>query len=233
MDEQQFAALVQKVLSRIRDESAGIPILPKAYILMPEDWQTQYYNQCLDILEKIQREYHITAVLPDYDNGDINNLYNMGVSATVKRSEAVFPENDFLTIFPIACRGLVVKAALCLQDDFESNWVANCIAHGRAVLMPKELPLFTGNEPDAYKKRILSYYKEAESFGILFDTFSPKLGAMPKSTKFDGEQKKKIITKKDLEAFCSAKELWLDSGDIVTALATEHAKELGISILHR
>lgn len=232
MDDKQLTTLIERVLSRIKEKSMGYVALPKAYLILPQNWQ-QNQSQCTELLHTLRGAYHTTAVLPDADS-NIDVLYGAGVCATVPRSEAVFPTEEFLTVFPIASRNLVVKTVLCLQDDFETRWIARCIALGQPIYMRKESPLFTGREPDVYKKKIECYYRDAEAFGIQFDRLSPpKCGNMPLSKLFGTSEKKRIITVEDLKELQTSKELWLCPGDVVTPLAAERAEEFGISIFYK
>lgn len=78
------------------------------------------------------------------------------------------PAEGSITIFPIPCRDRVIKTALCLSEDFEGSWIRQCIEGGLRVYMKKEAPMFTGKEPAAYRKKILSYYQDVKSYGICF-----------------------------------------------------------------
>lgn len=228
MDDKELATLIQRVLLRIQAESATAPVRPKAYLILPEHWREQSQSQCMEILRNLQGGYHTIAVLPDGDDS-ADALYAAGICAIAKRGELTFPAGDFLSVFPIASRNLVVKAALCLQDDFESAWISKCIASGNQVFMPRESPLFTGNESTAYQRKISAYYREAEAFGIQFDSL-PQLRREPSAQEPSGRpEQKRIITARDLTSL-ETNELWLRPGDTVTALAAERAEELGIQI---
>jgi len=200
--------------------------------MLPEGWHSQDKSQCLATLLALNGSYQVIAVQRNASCGaDI--LRNAGAVAVVGHDEARNPASgDFLTVFPVACRNLVVKTAICLQDDFESKWVAESIDHGRAVYMRKEFPLFIGLEPDAYKKKIISYYMDAERYGIQFDKL-PSDCALAKEPALHGcTQKKRIVTASDLKNADLENELLLRPGDIITELARERAKELGIRICY-
>lgn len=243
MDDRQLTELIQRVLLRIQGELTSKPSLQKAYILMPENWRTQNQRQCVDIVKSLQGSYHTIAVLPDDDKCP-DDLYDAGMCAVAKRSEVVFPmTEDFLTVLPIASRDLVVKTALCIQDCFETRWIGQCIAHGQPVFMRRESPMFTGREPAAYQRKIEAYYREAESFGICFDRLPTKCvitqqaapsGAPVVNPVFQATTasapvgKKRIVTAKDLAEVENNGVLKLNRGDVVTALAAEHAANRGI-----
>lgn len=212
-----MTALIERIVSDLKTELAHTTVLTKAYFILPRDWRTRNREQCIEAMRSLEGTYRLIAVYPDEDNcGTVP--YEAGFTAAVGRGEVIFPDEDFITVFPVPSRNLVIKAALCLEDDFETKWIAECIARGRAVYMRKEATLFTGMEPEAYKKRVQSYYRDAEAFGIQFETVS---------------KKRKIITADDIDKLRPGKELRLYRGDIVTALAAEHADTLGISILYQ
>lgn len=244
MDDRQLTELIQRVLLRIQGELTGNPSLQKAYILMPENWRTQCQSQCVEIVRTLQGSYHTIAVLPDDDRCP-DDLYDAGMCGVVTRSEVVFPMEDFLTVLPIASRDLVVKTALCIQDCFETRWIGKCIALGQPVFMRRESPMFTGREPAAYQRKIESYYREAESFGICFDRLPTKCVitqqaappttplaavpvAQPSSMPAAPVGKKRIITTQDLAEVGPNGVLKLNRGDVVTALAAEQAALRGI-----
>lgn len=247
MDDRQLTELIQRVLLQIQREQNAGPALPDACLLLPEDWQAQ--GLCADLLQTLRGSYAITAIVPDGDTGG-EALRAAGVSEIVTRSAAVFPVGDCLTVLPIPSRALVVKLALCLQDDFESRWIAQCIARGQPVFMRRESPMFTGLEPAAYQRKIEAYYREAESFGICFDRLPARYvitqqAAPPRApepvepislltTADRGSAaprgKKRIITTQDLAGAAPGGILWLREGDVVSPLAAERAAERGIQL---
>jgi hypothetical protein len=229
MEEHQLAAILERVLHRVRAEAAAAPERPKAYLIFPEDWQTQDPTHCQEALRALCAAHDTIVVLPDACGRDAA-LPDSGACATLRRSEAGFPEGDFLTVFPFASRNLVVKTALCLADDFETRWIARCIARGQPVVMRREDPLFTGKERDAYRKKIEDYHRDAASYGIRF-SFPPGCGETRRPPEVRVPDRKRIVTKKDLETPEAAGALLLRRGDIVTALAAERAEELGIDIV--
>lgn len=231
MDEQKLETLIERVLARILSEAKDISRLPKAYVVLSDDWKKEK-NIFSETLQKLKGSYYTIVVLPQVDvNSD--GLYDEGACQIVARNEAGAPEEDSLTIFPVASRNLVVKSALCLQDDFQSKWVADCITLGQTIYMQKENPMFSGKEPYAYKRKIESYYKELEAFGVTFDSLPLQKGVKYKPMAAGSLEKKKIITVEDLKNLHATNVLYLRIGDVVTALAAERAKELGINILYQ
>ncbi|MDR2671148.1 MAG: hypothetical protein LBC26_05450 [Oscillospiraceae bacterium] len=229
MEDYQLAALIERVLHRISEEAAAAPARPKAYLIFPEDWQARDQGPCTEVLRALRGAYDITAILPD-TGSQSEFVSDAGACAALRRGEAGFPEEDFLTVFPFASRNLVVKTALCLVDDFETRWVARCLAQGCPVVMRREHPLFTGRERDAYKQKIENYYRDAASYGIQFELPSG-CGATHRPPEARVPDRKRIVTQKDLETPGTPGTLLLRRGDIVTALAAERAGELGIDIV--
>ncbi|MDR0924734.1 MAG: hypothetical protein LBN31_10355 [Hungatella sp.] len=232
MDEKQLIALIEQVLDRIKKESESQKVQNKAYVILPENWYTQRQVPCIETFHLLQRDYHTVVVLPDKDQ-NAGAFCNANGCSVITRGQAVFPAEDFVTVFPAASRNLVVKTALCIQDDFETEWISQCFAFGQKVYMQKETPVFTGREPDAYRKKILSYYREAEAFGICFDQIPETAERVIRPVMSSSCEKKRIITTEDLKGLPSSGELRLHKGDIVTPLAAEQADELGINILYQ
>lgn len=169
MDEKQLTALIQKVIERVQNESASdTTVLEKAYIILPDKWRERCQSQCVEVMHRLRGTYHTIGIVPDEDD-DCGVLYAAGMCGLVKRSEVVFPNEDFLTVFPIASRNLIVKTALCIEDDFETEWIAKCLSCGRPIFMRKESPMFTGREASAYRKKIEAYYNDVASYGICLD----------------------------------------------------------------
>lgn len=110
------------------------------------------------------------------------------------------PAEGSITIFPIPCRDRVIKTALCLSEDFESGWIRRCIEGGLRVYMKKENPMFTGKEPAAYRKKILSYYQDVKSYGICFVEDEDSCNQHFKNVKAEvkPQSKARFITMQDL-----------------------------------
>lgn len=72
-----------------------------------------------------------------------------------------------VTVFPVVPRDMLVKAALCISDTFETSWLGSCIGYGsRAILLRSGLERFSGREPAAYVERIMGYYRQVLEYGI-------------------------------------------------------------------
>jgi len=216
MDEKRLIELIERIVSDFKEELMGASVLTKAYFILPQDWQIQDQGHCIETMQALKGRYQLVVVHPDEGDG-----------------KAAFPSEDFITVFPLPSRNLVIKAALGIQDDFESKWVAKCISYGRAVYMRSEAALFVGKEPDSYRKKIEAYYNDVRSYGIQFDTIPNGCNHSQGTDITRMPQKKKIVTADDLKKLHPAKELRLCQGDIVTALAAELAETLGISILYQ
>lgn len=230
MDACQLEKIILRVLERIRVDSTSAMPLPEAYVILPEDWRGDNNSHCIRIIETLNKYYRTTAVLPYGDESAVSDFKDICMAVT--RFEDINPQGEFVTVFPTASRSRVVKTALCLEDDFESKWIARCISLGQAVYMPKEAPMLTGLEPGAYIKKIEGYYREAEAFGIRFDKLPPGFVAGNAPVQPAVALKKRIITSNDLNKLQGTAEIRLRSGDILTALAAEHAEELGISVIY-
>ncbi len=231
VDEKKLNAIIKRVLLRIYEETAVAAALPKAYLILPPDWENTHQSQCLEALRLLRADYSVAAISPDVD-GCAGLLFCDGATDVIKQDASLSPANHSISVFPVSSRDLVVKTALCLEDDFETKWTAKCIALGASVYMRGEFPLFTGREPVAYRKKIEAYYRDAEQFGVRFD-WPPSQRADTRRDMMPGKTaKKRIITAGDLEELQTNGELRLNPGDIVTAFAEERALELGIRIVN-
>jgi hypothetical protein len=231
MNDKRWIELMERALLRLGNEMPAAPALPKAYLILPRG-QSCEEAPCIESVHALRDAYHLVAVLPDaeYDDGGPRGA---GFAERIKRSEAVFPTEAFLTVFPVVSQSLVVKTAFCITDDFETEWIAKCIAFGQPIYMRSEGPSFTGKEPETYRKKIEACYRDVRAFGIRLDALPIRCDALQGAAVSGAPRKRRIITARDLDKLPAAETLSLHSGDVVTALAAERAEARGIRILYR
>ena len=238
MDEQQLRRIIREVLQRVLQEDdltagTGPSSLPKAYFIFPKNWQNVESSQYLPALKAADGRYEKVIVLPERDENE-ERFSDVGAYTVAAYSDLCAPAEESITIFPIPCRDLVIKTALCLSEDFETCWVRKCIENGLSIYMKKESEMFTGKEPAAYRKKILSYYQDAKSYGICFsdeEDLHQNRGNDTGMVHRKIQTKTRFITTQDLRDIPQHGEFLLHTGDVLTALAKEHIEKFGIRIV--
>ena len=237
MDEQRIRQIIREVLQRVSEEDAvssdtNASLLPKAYFIFPENWQSCGQESLLAMLKAADGRYEKVIVLSKRGENS-EDLSVFGAQQITFFSDLCAPVEGSITVYPCATRDLVIKTALCLSDDFESNWIRQCIERGLPVYLKKETEMFTGKEPAAYRKKILSYYQDVKSYGIQLIENSLCLDAGPKS---GGEscvkqRKARYITTQDLRDVPENGTFEIRNGDVLTALAKDHIEKFGIRVI--
>lgn len=239
MDEQQIRQIIREVLRRVSegetlDSNAESSLLPKAYFIFPKDWKNCESSQYLPMLKAVEGKYQRVIVLPERDTNQ-ECFLSAGACTVTSYSDLCAPSEGSITVFPIPCRDLVVKTALCFSEDFEGSWIRKCIENGLRVYMKRENSMFTGNEPAAYRKKILSYYQDVKSYGICFAGDENSCESVLKSEKKEAtaqvKAKARFITTQDLRDVPQNGEFQIHAGDILTALAKDHIEKFGIRIV--
>lgn len=236
MDERQIREIAKIIFQMMIDKQIVSDIctsaLPIAYVLLSERWQEYDLNLFNDIIDSLKEKYQCVVILPEGNDKDgLSQAVNCNI---VTRDDVAEPVEGSVSFFPIPCRDLISKTALCLSDDFNSHWVRMCIERGTAVYMRKETNMFTGKESKIYQKKVLLFYEEVESYGIHFleDNNEMEL-ILQKSNGSERIQNKtkKYITMADLDNVDITKVFRIQEGDMFTALAKEHIEELGIRVI--
>lgn len=234
MDEQRIREIIREVLQLVAEEknlglNAPSSHLPKAYFIFPEGWQKVDGGTYLPLLQAVEGRYERVLVLPQRDV-DETIFSNVGAYTVAVPGDLYAPAGESITVFPIANRDLVIKTALCLSEDFEGRWIRQCMETGTRVYMKKENAMFTGKEPVTYRKKILSYYQDVRSYGICFTDGEELRGSGLQQTK-NAQRKKRYITMQDLRDVPQNGTFTIRAGDVLTALAKEHAEKSGICIV--
>ena len=238
MDEQRVRTILNEILHCIGGEGQltsqmDSSSLPKAYFIFPDNWQSYESSQYAPVLKAVEGKYQKVIVLPEHDAKSEECFSRMGACMVTVYSDLHAPDEGSITVFPLPCRNLVVKTALCLSGDFVGCWIRQCIERGLHVYMKKEEEMFTGQEPAAYRRKILSYYKDMRSYGICFVEDGNSYGNNLKDVKAQQAKpaKGRFITTRDLRDLPKNAEYKIHPGDVLTALAKEHVKKFGIRIV--
>ena len=203
--------------------------LPKAYFIFPKNWQSCESSQYMSTLKSVEGKYQRVIVLPERNTKEAI-FANVGAHTVAVYSDLCAPAEESITIFPIPCRDLVIKTALCFSEDFEGCWIRKCIEKGLPVYLKKETPMFTGKEPAAYQRKVLSYYQDVKAYGISFlDEQNGLFKELP--GKKETKTKVRFITTQDLRDVPQNGEYRIHAGDILTALARDYVDKFGIRII--
>lgn len=237
MDEQQIRQIIREVLRRVSegetlDSNAESSLLPKAYFIFPKNWQRCETSQYIPMLKAAEGKYQRVVVLPERDANE-DRFLSAGACTVTTYSDLCAPSGESITVFPIPCRDLMIKTALCLSEGFEGSWIRKCLENGLRVYMKREDNMFTGKEPAAYRKKILSYYQDVKSYGICFVEDENFHESVLKSEKKEpkAQTKARFVTTEDLRDIPQNGEFQIHAGDVLTALAKDHIEKFGIRIV--
>lgn len=263
IDEKRLRELVIKAIKLIEAEHIQNIVIPKKklYVILTEEWNGQYWS----FFEKLneQNEYDVYAVISSKINNNLhlNNLKKFQVCKGIVDEKDMHLEHlhEYLTVFPIVPRNIIVKTALCIDDTFETKWIFKCMENGQRIIFIKSgFEKFSGKEPLSYKNKILDYYRTLLEFDIEITDFImqkeknvlsiennstlSKESYSISSTQFISNynenlkenklpSKKKVITEKEIGYYAENNQIILNSDDIITDMARDKARSLNISII--
>lgn len=189
ISEEKLRGIVARVLRQIEAESAAPQPVEKKkiYLMCLESWDERYVgflNEAGTAAESFRAQYEICALVPPSwrECGNETLLKSRGLCETktyAKADEELLTKDGLnentITVYPVVPYSLLAKAALCIDDTFESRWLSECIRQGGGLtFMSSGIPDFTGKEPEAYRSRILSYIRTVLEYGVeIAETFSP------------------------------------------------------------
>lgn len=177
--------------------------------IIPDFWTSVYSN-------KLQERCSSLLVVPQKESGELSL-------------------DGSLTIYPSVSHTFAAKAALCISDTFETQWLKKCMDMGTSVcFLLSGLEKFTGNESGFYKKQIMHYYKTLLMYGI--DICSADNLFEQGELKEKNEKKviflqERIITSYDIYAMEAGSITHILPKTIVTAAAYEAAEQKRIQII--
>ncbi|MDO5516320.1 MAG: hypothetical protein Q4F66_02125 [Clostridium sp.] len=245
--QEMLRKIVIKAIEDIQSKSSKNKYIidkEKLYVFCNCKWNSIYWN-FFEVLQ-YESQYEIIPVV--YDDSDneffINNLRKFKfISKIIHKDEIeLLSEGEYIIVFPVVSRNLVVKTALCLEDDFSTQQIFSALENGNRVLFYKKgFKKFTGKESRPYVKKILNYYKTLLEFNIeICDEITEKKilvqdeVALEKFNYSDSNELegKRIITANEIGRYVNDNTITLNKGDIITELAIEKAEKMNISILY-
>lgn len=214
----------------------------KLFVICTDEWNSLYWN----FFEKLDNEtkYQVNIVLSSRIKSEfyINNLKKFNVCKNIIYENDLKNYNltEYITVFPVVPRSLIVKTALCIDDTFETRWIFQSMEKGQQVIfLQSGLRKFTGKEPKSYIKKMLDYYRILLEFDIQISKYIEEKTDFQlidyKSNCYDltlnKNNIKQIITEKEIENYMLSKKIILNKGDIITEMAKDKARNLNISII--
>lgn len=132
------------------------------FVLFTAPWDNRFYTFS-DELKHIKNCRFTGLLSPDLPPEDairLGSLADWNMLATWERSYLKQLENS-ISVFPVTGRNTIVKTALCIGDTWETGWIQAAMAQGSTIVLPRNgFERFTGREPESYKQKILSYYRD-------------------------------------------------------------------------
>ena len=234
--EKAVEALILRVIRQVLAEQAQAK--RRLYVVFADAFDCR----CVQFLQSLTTADDVTVIVDDAQGERIRCDIELACpfAAVVMTSQArSLPLGGSLTVYPVASRDFIVKAALGMADTFATEWLARCFAAGSAVhLQLSGLTRFTGREPAAYVQQILGYYRKLLEYGITIGHHLPqeKPGnpvpaavtekkAPPVVTCQD-----KVLTAADLYPYDKGTILLVGAHTVVTSFAREAALSRGIEI---
>lgn len=234
--EKALEALILRVIRQVLAEQAQAK--RRLYVVFADAFDCR----CVQFLQSLTTDDDVTVIVDDTQGERIRCDIERACpfAAVVMTSQArSLPLGGSLTVYPVASRDFIVKAALGMADTFAAEWLARCFAAGSAVhLQLSGLTRFTGREPAAYVQQILGYYRKLLEYGITIGHHLPqeKTGnpvpaavtekkAPPVVTCQD-----KVLTAADLYPYDKGTVLLVGAHTVVTSFAREAALSRGIEI---
>lgn len=257
IDEERLRELIIKAIELVKaeNEAQKVVLKKKLYVIFTEEWNGTYWS----FFEKLNEEnkYEVYAVIPERINNklNLNNLNKFQVCKEIITEKEIDYKKltEYITVFPIVPRDIVVKTALCIEDTFETKWIFKCMEKGQKIIFCKAgLHKFSGKEPLSYKNKILDYYRTLLEFDIeISDSIVGKENhkeskeVNDSSAKYNNnlmkkavsanennvESIKKVITEKEVLNYAENHQIILKDGDIITEMACDKARSLNISIV--
>lgn len=234
--EKALEALILRVIRQVLAEQAQAK--RRLYVVFADAFDCR----CVQFLQFLTTADDVTVIVDDTQGERIRRDIELACpfAAVVMTSQArSLPLGGSLTVYPVASRDFIVKAALGMADTFAAEWLARCFAAGSAVhLQLSGLTRFTGREPAAYVQQILGYYRKLLEYGITIGHHLPQEKARNPVPAAVTEKKAppvvtcqdKVLTAADLYPYDKGTVLLVGAHTVVTSFAREAALSRGIEI---
>ena len=220
--------VLQAIYQVLAEEKQKQQAMRPVYVIFSHSFDGPWHIQ-----PELAKGDMLTAVIPDDWPQDrvCCLMADSPFSQVIKQAEAA-------SLSLANSHTLAAKAALCIYDTFETQWLGRCISAGSQVhLMLGGLQKFTGKEPDAYVQRILSYYKILLTYGITIGGY-PSRHAETKASRTAKTQaapsivlRSHIITASDVYPYAAGTCITIAPDAVVTSLAQDEAEHRRISFV--
>ncbi|WP_299722623.1 hypothetical protein [Megasphaera sp.] len=234
--EKKLEDLILRAIRQVLAEQ--LPAKRRLYVVFADAFDCR----CVNFLRSLSPADDVTVLVDEIQAEQVRCDIEQACpfASVVLTSQArSLPLTDSLTVYPVASRDFVVKAALGLADTFAARWLARCFAAGSAVhLQLSGLARFTGREPAAYVQQILGYYRKLLEYGITIGHHLPQEKAGNPVPAAVTEKKAppvvtcqdKVLTAADLYPYDKGTILLVGAHTVVTSFAREAALSRGIEI---
>lgn len=222
----EFREIVLRAIQTVLLEQQTSARKRTVYVVFEDSFDVRYDSFLQDLTESDA----VTAIVPDDWSQDLRDRIHRGCpfcQIIGQAAAADLPLEGSLTVYPVVSRSLLAKAALCLEDTFQSQWLAACFAAGAKVhFLLSGLTKFTGREPAGYVTQILSYIKTLLTFDVSIGTYptaaqsSALACAAPPAAQLQGH----IITADEVEPLAAGSVVTIAENAIVTAYAADVAE---------
>ncbi|GAA0721176.1 hypothetical protein GCM10008905_11310 [Clostridium malenominatum] len=204
-------------------------------------------------VKKIKEDGHNVKILLPKNDGGVwsNKLLKAGF-----KEEEIYTENEVvdedvllrnveMVLIPVFTMNTLAKVALGISDSVLTLTISKAIMTGIPMVaardscdieMLKSINISYANIPSAYEKKIKDYFTQVREYGIKFVNlnFLHKTICNKSDHEIEPDQviDKKLITEEDIRLADkrSSKKVRINSSSIVTALARDTARELGVEI---
>ncbi len=234
--EKKLEDLILRAIRQVLAEQ--LPAKRRLYVVFADAFDCR----CVNFLRSLSPADDVTVLVDEIQAEQVRCDIEQAcpfASVVLTSQDRSLPLTDSLTVYPVASRDFVVKAALGLADTFAARWLARCFAAGSAVhLQLSGLARFTGREPAAYVQQILGYYRKLLEYGITIGHHLPQEKAGNPVPAAVTEKKAppvvtcqdKVLTAADLYPYDKGTILLVGAHTVVTSFAREAALSRGIEI---
>ena len=217
--EKALEALILRVIRQVLAEQSQAK--RRIYVVFADTFDCR----CVQFLQSLTTADDVTVIVDDTQEERIRRDIELACpfAAVVMTSQArSLPLGGSLTVYPVASRDFIVKAALGMADTFAAEWLARCVAAGSA----------------AYVQQILGYYRKLLEYGITIGHHLPQEKAGNPVPAAVTEKKAppvvtcqdKVLTAADLYPYDKGTVLLVGAHTVVTSFAREAALSRGIEI---
>ena len=232
-----FREIVLRAIEKVLAEQRACAPKRTVYVVFENSFDVRYDS----FLKTCTESDAVTAIVPDDWSQDLHDRINRNCpfcQIIGQTAAGNLPLEGSLTVYPVASRDFIVKAALCIADTFQTAWLARCLAEGSAIhIMLNGLTKFTGKEPAQYVETILSYYRTLLTFDITIGTYPKTTAIMAAPSRIEQATpivlNGHVLTASDLVGVPNEATVQIELHAIVTAYAKEEAGRRHIQFIRQ